>query len=302
MSGTRWRRRTWLARAAILFQQHCPGTGAQGRRRPRAPPAGSAHLRGGRGSSDPPPPRRRAVTATGSAYLASSWRLPRTWRRCSARSPPQQALEPRHPDLSENAGQITGGAYDVDPGADNGTPAPEGMFTLSTDCVTVPADGTATVTATAKPLESARAATPARRCRSRRRDAVVRAHAERVLHGHALRAPGGDYEPADAEARRARHPLLPPVGESGDLTPRLLPGTPAASRPTLHHLAANGCDSVAARRSAPGDHRRPRIDGVARREQGRRGGVRACLPRTRVLFLDWYRSDGCRTPTVRSAG
>ena len=52
--------------------------------------------------------------------------------------------------LTETA-SVAGGPYDVDPTADAGTPAPAGMFSLSAETVTVPAHGTATVTATAQP-------------------------------------------------------------------------------------------------------------------------------------------------------
>ncbi len=50
---------------------------------------------------------------------------------------------------------VAGGPFDVDPTIDAGTPAPDGMFALSAPTVTVPAHGTASVTATANPALAA---------------------------------------------------------------------------------------------------------------------------------------------------
>ncbi|PKT74798.1 peptidase S8 [Streptomyces populi] len=91
------------------------------------------------------------VTATGSAYFGFD-----AWPHEGAQ-PVDRTItysnsgdSPAELHLSLNA-TIAGGPYDTDPYVDKGKPAPDGMFTLSADTVTVPAHGTATVTATAKP-------------------------------------------------------------------------------------------------------------------------------------------------------
>lgn len=56
--------------------------------------------------------------------------------------------------LAESA-STAGGPYDLAPATTTGAPAPAGMFTLSADTVTVPARGTASVTATGDPASGA---------------------------------------------------------------------------------------------------------------------------------------------------
>ena len=91
------------------------------------------------------------ITATGSTYFGfDAW--PHTSEPAVTRtvtySNSSAAAVTLH--LTESA-DIAGGAYDVDPTADAGTPAPAAMFSLSASTLTVPAKGSATVTATAQP-------------------------------------------------------------------------------------------------------------------------------------------------------
>ena len=91
------------------------------------------------------------ITATGSTYFGfDAW--PHTdepsVNRTVTYSNSSAAAVTLH--LAESA-SIQGGAYDVDPTADAGTPAPGAMFALSTDTLVIPAKGTASVIATAQP-------------------------------------------------------------------------------------------------------------------------------------------------------
>ncbi|MFG2559119.1 S8 family serine peptidase [Streptomyces sp. NPDC048496] len=105
----------------------------------------------GSGRADLAAATAATVTATGSAYFGMD-----AWPHEGAQSVDRTVTyrnssdEPVELDLALTA-TIGGGPYDTDPGADQGKPAPEGLFTLSADTVTVPAHGTASVTATAKP-------------------------------------------------------------------------------------------------------------------------------------------------------
>jgi hypothetical protein len=105
----------------------------------------------GAGRVDVAAATRATVSATGSAYFGFFG-----WPHAGA-APVERAVtysnsgdDPVTLELTERVA-IAGGPYDVDPGADAGTPAADGMFGLSADRVTVPAHGTATVTAVAKP-------------------------------------------------------------------------------------------------------------------------------------------------------
>ncbi|MFG2944151.1 S8 family serine peptidase [Streptomyces adustus] len=91
------------------------------------------------------------VTATGSAYFGID-----AWPHTGAQSVDRTVTytntgdAPAELHLALNA-TVGGGPVDTDPTADKGKPAPEGLFALSADTVSVPAHGTATVTATARP-------------------------------------------------------------------------------------------------------------------------------------------------------
>lgn len=154
MSGTSMATPHVAGAAAILAQEHPDWSAPQLKdalMSTAKPLPGLTAYQVGAGRADLAASTAATVTATGSAYFGfDAWphggpaAVGRTVTyRNSGGSPVTLALG--------MTASVAGGPYDVDPGADAGTPAPEGMFTLSADSVTVPAHGTASVTATARP-------------------------------------------------------------------------------------------------------------------------------------------------------
>ncbi|MFN8167868.1 MAG: S8 family serine peptidase [Candidatus Nanopelagicales bacterium] len=304
MSGTSMATPHVAGAAAILFQQHPSWTGAQVKDAlmSTAKQVSASTYEVGAGRVDLSAATTTAVTATGSAYFGFvAWPHPDP-------APVQRTITYRNSssspvtlDLSE-AVAITGGAYDVDPGADNGTPAPEGMFTLSTDRVTVPADGTATVTATAKPALGQSARRYTGQIVARDGDAVVARtqvglyeEEERYTVTVKVRDRAGAPVATSLQMQKLGVPdtSLLPVGESGDLTLRLLPGTYSITT-YLHGPGSHGRDSRGTTLlGAPeiiADH-----DQTVWLDASKAVEVTASVPKPtedRVLFLDWYRSDG----------
>ncbi len=139
--------------------------------------------------------------------------------------------------LAESA-DIAGGPYDIDPTRDAGEPAPAGMFTLSASTVTVPAHGTATVTATAQPsmggdglryLGQIVATNPANAVVARTDVGLYKEDARNTLHV-TLKDRQGNPATGYIELQQfgAVDPMYIQVGDSGTLDVRLPQGTYSA--------------------------------------------------------------------------
>ena len=245
-----------------------------------------------------------SVTATGSAYFGfDGWphddQAPVdrtvTYRNSGA------APVTLHLSLSA---AVAGGPYDVDPGADAGAPAPAGEFALSADSVTVPAHGSATVTATARPhlgsdgrryLGQITASDASGAVRARTQIGLYkedeRHSLDIVLKDRSGRPTAGLVElqqfGSDAD------PQLIQVGDTGRLTVRLRAGTYSAET-YLDVAGSHGPDSLGM--ALLGDpeitldqDRQLVLDASKARE------VTAEVPRRtedRMLYMDWHRSDG----------
>ncbi|HKD96458.1 MAG TPA: S8 family serine peptidase [Micromonosporaceae bacterium] len=154
MSGTSMATPHVAGAAAILAQEHPDWTGQQIKDALMSTAkelAGTTEYQVGTGRVDVAAAVATKVTATGSAYFGfdgyphdDAAPVDRTVTYTNTGDAGVTL------DLSMSA-QVAGGPYDVDPTADAGTPAPDGMFTLSASQLTVPAHGTASVTAAARP-------------------------------------------------------------------------------------------------------------------------------------------------------
>jgi subtilisin family serine protease len=242
------------------------------------------------------------ITATGSAYFGfDAWPY-------SNEAPVARTVTYRNSgaatvtlNLSETV-DIEGGPYDVDPTADAGTPAPPGMFTLSANSVTVPAHGSASVTATAMPNLAA----DGRRylgqiTASNAADVVARTDVglykedQRYTLHVSLKDRSGN--PASGFIELQEFGVIDPafitVGDSGELDLRL-PGGVYSAVTYLDVPGSHGQDSLGmAMLGNPQislDH-----DQDLTLDARKAVEVRAEVPRKtedRMLFLDWYRSDG----------
>ena len=245
--------------------------------------------------------RRDPITATGSAYFGfDAW--PHATSRAGRRGPsptPTAATAAVTLHLAETA-NVAGGPYDVDPTADAGTPAPAGMFTLSADTVTVPAHGTATVTATAPPEPGRRSAAatsarsspptdgghgrgpyPVSAC-TRRTSGTPCTSPSRTAPGK----PAAGYHRAPAVRPRSTRSIVH-VDDTGTLDLRLPAGH-------LQRVDATSTSPAATARLAgpgaarqPRDRPRPRPDADPRRPQGRRGHGRGADVRPRTGCCPW---------------
>ena len=153
MSGTSMATPHVAGAAAILAQEHPDWTGTRLKdalMSTSAPLAGTTAYQVGAGRVDLTSSVASTVTGTGSVWFGfDAWPHtgePAVARTVVYRNDGDTDLVLR---LAESV-RVAGGAYDVDPGADAGAAAPAGMFTLSADTVTVPAHGSAGVTATAE--------------------------------------------------------------------------------------------------------------------------------------------------------
>lgn len=199
---------------------------------------------------------------------------------------------------------VAGGPYDVDPGADAGTPAPDGMFSLSADSVTVPAHGSATVTATARPQlgadgrrylgqVTASDATGAVRARTQ-----VGLYKEDARHTLDIVLKDRSGSPAAGLVQLQRFgtdadPQLVFLDDTGHARVRLREGTYSALS-FLDVPGSHGPDSLGT--ALLGD---PQLtldhDQQLVLDAGRAREVTAEVPRRtedRMLYMDWYRSDG----------
>lgn len=245
------------------------------------------------------------VTATGSAYFGID-----TWPHDGA-SPVDRTVtytntgdSPAELKLALNA-TVAGGPYDTEPTADKGKPAPDGMFTLSADTVTVPAHGTATVTATAEPglgadgrrylgqITAADASSGATLARTQ--VGLYREDARHTLHV-SLKDRSGKPTAGWVEVQRFgsnEDPYSQTIDDSGTLDLRLREGTyslvtyldvPGSHGPDSVGMALMGDPEVVLDRD-----RDVALDASRTRE------VTAEVPRRtedRVLSMNWYRADG----------
>ena len=250
------------------------------------------------------------LTATGSTYFGFyAWPHPSPAPVSRTITYTNSGAKPVQLDLAEQVG-ITGGPYDVDPGADAGTPAPQGMFDLSADHVTVPAHGTATVTASAKPSLGVSArrylgqvvATSGGTVLARTQ---VGLYLEEERHDLTLdlRDRSGAHTSGYVELQMpgVPDPTVLLVDDTGVLKLRLLPGTysvftyldvAGTHGPDSHGTALLGDPEIVLDRD-----RSVALDARKAVE------VTATVPRVtedRVLFLDWYRSSAPTAPSRAS--
>ncbi|MCU7729317.1 S8 family serine peptidase [Actinoplanes sp. KI2] len=244
---------------------------------------------------------RATITATGSAYLGfDAWPQPggRTAERMVTYANSGDAAVTL--DLRETVA-VAGGPYDTDPQADAGQAAPDGMFGLSAGTVTVPAHGTAAVTASAR-LDLAAAG---RRylgqvvATDRATGAAVRTQVglyredERYTLHVDVKDRAGAAVSGYLEIQQAGVPDPTYVFVDGTADLRLRAGTysvvsyaevAGSHGPDSAGLALLGAPEVVL------DHDRSLVlDARKARE------VTAQVPRTtedRMLYLDWYRSFG----------
>ncbi|MFC5801934.1 S8 family serine peptidase [Streptomyces formicae] len=243
------------------------------------------------------------VTATGSAYFgfdayphSSTEPVDRTVTYRNSGSTPVTL----HLALTA---EVAGGPYDVDPGADAGTPAPAGMFTLSADSVTVPAHGTATVTATARPDLGADGRRYLGRITASDADGTARTRTRFGLYKeeerHDLRVTLKDRsgEPVAGYLQLQKFgeadPYLFPVDASGRADLRLRTGTYSAL--TFVDVAgSHGPDSTGLALLGDPEIRLDRDQELVLDARKAREATATVPHRTedRLMYLNWYRSDG----------
>ena len=212
--------------------------------------------------------------------------------------------------LAESA-EVEGGPYDIDPTRDAGDPAPAGMFTLSASTVTVPAHGTATVTATAKPSMGGNGlrylgqivATDATSAVVARTDVgLYKEDARNTLHV-TLKDRQGNPAAGYIELQQFgsdADPTYLQVGDSGVLDARLPQGTYSAVT-YLELPGVKGPDTTGM--ALLGD---PQIDLTKDQnlalDASKAVEVTAKVPlktEDRFLSLDWARSDGAQSNVGR---
>ncbi len=204
--------------------------------------------------------------------------------------------------LAESA-DVEGGPYDTDPTEDAGTAAPAGMFTLSASTVTVPAHGSASVTATAQPSLGGNGlrylgqvvATSTTGVTAARTDVgLYKEDARYTLH-IALTDRQGQPAAGYVELQQfgVADTSFVQVGETGNLDLRLPEGTYSA----LTYMDLPGIDGPDTIGEALLGNPQINLNGDRTLTLDARKAVRvsAHVPKTtedRFLSLDWYRSDG----------
>ncbi|MEU6276253.1 S8 family serine peptidase [Streptomyces populi] len=256
----------------------------------------------GSGRADLAAATAATVTATGSAYFGiDSWPHGNEQpvdRTVTYRNTGDEPVELK---LALTA-SVGGGPYDTDPTADKGEPVPDGMFALSADTVTVPAHGSAAVTATARPdlaadgrryLGQITATDTSGTTLARTRVGLYREDDRHTLH-LTLKDRSGKPAAGYVEFQRLGDELGPwvqYVDDSGELDLRMRTGTYSVLT-YLDVAGAHGPDSVGM--AAMGD---PEIildrDRDVALDASRAREVRAEVPRRtedRALSMNWYRA------------
>ncbi|MFD5813374.1 S8 family serine peptidase [Streptomyces sp. NPDC127038] len=244
------------------------------------------------------------LTATGSAYFGID-----SWPHADSTPVDRTVTYTNTGDsdtelhLALNA-SVAGGPYDTDPTAGKGTPAPDGMFTLSADTLTVPAHGTATVTATARPalgadgrryLGQITATDGSGATLARTQVGLYREDTRHTLH-ITLKDRSGNPAAGWVEIQRlgsTEDPYSATVDDSGKLDLRMREGT--YSLLTYQDVAgSHGPDSLGM--ALMGD---PEVvldqDRTVDLDASRTREVTAEVPRRtedRALSMNWYRADG----------
>jgi hypothetical protein len=306
MSGTSMATPHVAGAAAILVQQHPTWTPAQLK---DALMSTSKQLpftayEVGAGRVDVAAADKATITATGSAYFGFLG-----WPH-SDPAPVDRTITYTNTGATAvtlNLAQtvsIAGGPYDLDPTADQGVPAPDGMFGLAADTVTVPAHGTATVVSRAVPSMGQSARRYLGQIVATDGDGTVRARTQVGLYledeRHNMHITVKDRSGAPAAGFVGFQrlgvegpPVWLAVGDSGELTVRTIAGIYSVYT-YIQVAGSHGPDSTAV--ALMGD---PEVvldqdrDIVLDARQARE--ATAVVPRRtqdRLLYLDWYRSDG----------
>jgi subtilisin family serine protease len=305
MSGTSMATPHVAGAAAILVQEHpdwSPGQLKDALMSTSKPLPYTAYQVGA-GRVDVAASIAATVTATGSTYFGfQAWPHTSTDPVNRTITYSNSAAAPVTLTLNETA-SVAGGPYDVDPTADAGSPAPDGMFTLAGTQVTVPAHGSATVVATAFPSMGANgrrylgqiiATDPQGTVQARTQIGLYVEDERHTLH-ISVRDRAGQPVGALLEFQMFgvdADPTLVSVPASGEVDVRLRAGTYSAFT-YLDVAGSHGPDSLGlALLGAP--------EIVLDRDQtltldARQAvEVKAEVPdRTedRTLYLDWYRAD-----------
>jgi len=306
MSGTSMATPHVAGAAAILAQEHPDWTGRQLK---DALMSTSGQLSAdtayqvGAGRADIASSVNATVTATGSAYFGfDAWPhtdKPPVSRTVTYRNSGSEALTLR---LAESA-TVAGGPYDVDPAADAGAPAPAGMFTLSADSVTVPAHGSATVTATVQPSMGANgrrylgqivATDAANAVRARTQVGLYKEDQRYTLHV-SLKDRSGHPAAGTVELQQfgVPDPSYFAVDATGRADLRLPRGTYSAVS-YLPVAGSHGPDSVGLALLGNPEIALDRDQDLTL-DASQAHEATAQVPRKtedRMLYADWYRSDG----------
>jgi subtilisin family serine protease len=309
MSGTSMATPHVAGAAAILAQEHPTWTWQQLKDAlmSTSRQLGDTAYQVGAGRVDVAATVAASITATGSTYFGYHG-----WPQSSA-SPVDRTITYTNTgdadvtlNLTESA-HMAGGPYDIDPGADVGVPAPDGMFTLSATTLTVPAHGAATLTATARPDMGAAGRRYLGQVIATDADGTTRARTQVGLYNDierhnlhiTLKDRAGHAAAGWVQIQvfgDSGDPLYAMVDESGQADIRL-PARTYSAMTFLDVAGSHGPDSVGV--AMLGD---PEIvldrDRVVNLDASRAREVTAHVPRRtedQVLMLDWYRSDGAQS-------
>ena len=306
MSGTSMATPHVAGAAAILAQQHPTWTAPQLKDAlmSTSKPLPYTAYQVGAGRVDVAASIAATVTATGSTYFGfQAWPHPSPDPVSRTITYANGGASPVTLNLTETVA-VAGGPYDVDPFADAGAPAPAGMFGLAAGSVTVPAHGTASVVATAKPalgadgrryLGQVVATDPQGTVQARTQVGLYIEDERHTVH-ISVRDRAGHPAAAYVEFQMfgvGGDPLVIPVGDGGEADVRLRAGTYSAVT-YLDVAGSHGPDSVGL--AVLGD---PELvldrDRTLTLDARTANEITAEVPdRTedRALYLDWYRSDG----------